>query len=88
MDIGIIIAIVGIGLTMIGVVISMMFWVRSEGNSVRNEAKSDRQDLIQLVYAIREETTKQINAIQLEMKDFHFKLLAIEERRNKTLVKE
>lgn len=69
-DIGLVIAIVGTGIAMIGVVIAMMFWARSEANALRAEAKEDRKDLVELVYAI-----------QLEMKDFHNRLCSIEERR-------
>lgn len=70
MDLGIIIAVVGTGIAIIGVVIAMMFWVRTESNSLRQEAKEDRKDLVQLVYAI-----------QLEMKDFHNRLCQIEKNR-------
>lgn len=66
-DLGLIIAIVGTGLAMVGVVIAMMFWVRSEGNSLRNEAKEDRRDLLNLV-----------RAVEIEIKDFHYRLLEIE----------
>ncbi len=69
-DIGIIIAVVGTGIAMIGVVISMMFWVRTESNTLRAEAKEDRKDILNLV-----------RAIENEMKDFHHRLLEIE--RNK-----
>lgn len=71
MDLGIIIAIVGVGLAMVGVVIAMMFWVRTEANSLRSDAKEDRKDLVELVHAI-----------QIEIKDFHTRLCVIEERRN------
>lgn len=66
-DIGLIIAIVGTGIAMIGVVIAMMFWVRQESNSLRSEAKEDRKDILNL-----------IRSIEMEMKDFHFRLLEIE----------
>lgn len=81
MEIGIIIAIVGTGIAIVGVVMAMMFWVRQETNSLRSEAKEDRKDLVQMVYAFREETSKQITAIQLEMRDFHNRLLQIEKDR-------
>jgi hypothetical protein len=70
MDTGIIIAIVGTGLAMIGVVISMMFWVRTEANSLRAEARDDRKDLVQIS-----------RNIEIDMKDFHYKLLEIERKR-------
>jgi uncharacterized membrane protein len=80
-DIGLIIAIVGTGIAMVGTLIAVMFWSRSEANLLRSEAKEDRKDLVQLVYAIREETTKQISAIHLEIKDFHNRLCIIEKER-------
>ncbi len=69
-DIGIIIAVVGVGIAMVGVVVAMMFWVRQEGNTLRNEASQDRKDILNL-----------IRCIEMEMKDFHYKLIEIE--RNK-----
>jgi sensor domain CHASE-containing protein len=78
-DIGLIIAIVGVGITMVAVVITMMFWVRSEANSLRAEQKEDRKDLLQLSRNL--ENT--VSAIQSEMKEFHQRLLEIERDRNK-----
>lgn len=72
MDLGIIIAVVSTGITMVGVVIALMFWMRQEANSLRGEAKEDRRDLLQLV-----------RSIELEMKDFHYRLLEIEKARSK-----
>lgn len=66
-DLSLIIAIVGTGLAMVGVIIGMMFWVRSESNSLRNDAKEDRKDLLNLV-----------RAIEMEIKDFHYRLLELE----------
>lgn len=71
-NLGLIIAIVGTGIALIGVVITMMYWVRAESNSVRAEAKEDRKDIVSLIYAI-----------QLEMKDFHHKLIDIARERGK-----
>lgn len=76
-DLGIIIAVVGVGVAMVGVVIAMMFWVRSEANSLRLEAKQDRKDFLQ----ISRNLELAVNAIQTETKDFHFRLLEIQ--RNK-----
>lgn len=69
-NISLVIAIVGSAIAIVGVVIAMMFWVRSEGNSLRAEQKEDRKDLMQLV-----------RSIEMEMKDFHYKLLEIERNR-------
>jgi len=69
-DWGIIIAIVGSSIAIIGVVIAMMFWVRQESNDLRKDAKEDRKDLLNLV-----------RSIEIEMKDFHYRLLEIEKGR-------
>jgi hypothetical protein len=69
-DLSLIIAIVGTGIAMVGVVIAMMFWVRTEANALRAEAKEDRKDLLQIS-----------RNIEIEMKDFHYKLLEIERKR-------
>lgn len=70
MDIGVIIAISGIGIAMVGVMVSMMFWMRGEANVLRLEAKEDRKDVLGM-----------IRAIELEMKDFHYKIIEIEKNR-------
>lgn len=76
-DLGLIIAIVGTGIALIGVVIAMMFWVRQEANVLRQEAKEDRKDLLQ----INRNIENAITAMQNEMKDFHYRLLEIEKLR-------
>ena len=76
-DIGIIIAITGSTIAIVGVVIAMMFWVRQEANALRFEAKEDRKDLLQ----ISRNLELSVNAIQNEMKDFHYKLIEIERSR-------
>lgn len=69
-DLGIIIAIIGSAIAIVGVVIAMMFWSRSEANSLRLEAKEDRKDLLQIS-----------RNIEIEMRDFHHRLLEIEKNR-------
>jgi hypothetical protein len=69
-ELGLIIAIIGSAVAIVGVVLAMMFWVRSEGNELRREQKEDRKDILGLV-----------RAIELEIKDFHYKLLEIEKGR-------
>lgn len=71
MDLGIIIAIVGSAMGIIAVTLTLMLWVRGEANA-------DRRDMVNLVVAIKDD----IQAIQLEMRDFHSRLCAIEERRH------
>jgi len=51
----------------LGVMVTLFLWVRSEGNA-------DRRELTQFIREIQAE-------IQAEMKDFHGRLCAIEERR-------
>lgn len=69
-NLGIIIAIVGSSITIVGVVLAMMFWVRSEANSLRNDAKEDRKDFLNL-----------IRAMEVEVRDFHGRLCEIERKR-------
>lgn len=86
--IAIIIAISGLGISMIAVVISMMFWCRQEANSLRAEAKEDRKgfsDLYRESERLLSEHRKEMNQIsrniELEMKDFHHRLIEIERSR-------
>lgn len=70
MDLGILIAIIGSTASIVGVVIAMMFWVRGEANMLRAEAKEDRKDLLQIS-----------RSMEIEMRDFHHRLLEIEKNR-------
>lgn len=72
MEFGIIIAVIGSAIGIISVTIMLMLWVRGEANA-------DRRDIVNLIISIKDE----INAIHLEMKDFHNRLVAIEERRGR-----
>ena len=61
----------------------LFFWIRTEANA-------DRRDLANLIREYGKETQIQISAIRVEigamnqeMKDFHGRLCAIEERRGK-----
>ena len=76
-NLALIVAIVGVGITIVGVMISMMFWVRQESNSLRNEAKDDRRELLQ----ISRNLELAVNGMANEIKDFHTRLLHIENRR-------
>jgi hypothetical protein len=67
---GLIVAFGALSVTMVGVLISCMFWMRGEANNLRLEAQADRRDILQL-----------IRAIDKEIRDFHTRLCAIEERR-------
>lgn len=69
-NLGLIIALSASAFTIIAAMIAMMLWVRSEANA-------DRRDIVNLIVAIKED----VHAIQLEMKDFHGRLCAIEARR-------
>lgn len=83
MDLGIIIAIVGTGITIVGSIFTMMFWVRSESNEIRKNQQEDRKDLMQVVRSLENFTKDNLIAIREEIKDFHGRLCAIEERRLK-----
>ena len=52
--------------------VGLFFWNRSESNADRREAAADRRDILQLIRNIQE-----------EIKDFHGRLCAIEERNKK-----
>lgn len=77
-DLGLIIAIVGVGIAIVGVVMAMMFWVRQESNSLRADAKEDRKDFLQL----NRNVENMVRAMQDEMKDFHYQLLEIQKAKN------
>jgi hypothetical protein len=74
MDLGVLIAIIGSTIAIITVIISMFFWLRSEANADRRHfqdiTREDRKDILTL-----------IKSIEMEIKDFHYKLLKIEERK-------
>ena len=61
-------------LTIVGANIGIFLWLRSESSADRRqmqqESAADRRDILQLIREIKE-----------EMKDFHGRLCAIEERR-------
>jgi hypothetical protein len=73
-NVGLIIALCASAFTIIGAMIAMMLWVRGEANSDRRaldaEHKQLRRDMIDIM-----------RAIELEMRDFHSRMCAIEERR-------
>lgn len=73
MDLGIIVSIVGSAVAIVGAVIALFLWTRSEANA-------DRRDIVNLILAIKEE----ISAIHLEVRDFHNRLIAIEERKDRS----
>jgi hypothetical protein len=66
MDLAAILTIIGIGLANIGTTITLFIWSTSHATG--------------LTQAHREETNAILKAIQDEMKDFHGRLCAIEER--------
>jgi hypothetical protein len=78
-NLGVIIAIIGSSVATVGTVLAMMFWCRSEANSLRAEAKQDRKDMLQ----ISRNLELAVAGMQTEMKDFHNRLCAIEERKQK-----
>lgn len=70
MDLGIIIAIVGSSIAIVGTIIAMFFWVRGEANADRRENNADRKEILNL-----------IRAIEFEMRDFHNRLIRLEEKK-------
>jgi hypothetical protein len=60
-----------------GAILAMMFWCRQEANTLRSEAKDDRRELMQ----ISRNLEMAVNAIQVEMKDFHNRLLQVEKEK-------
>jgi len=62
---------------------ALFLWVRSEANADRRHIseiqRQDRKDILSLVEAIKDD----VRAIKEEMKDFHNRLCAIEEKRTK-----
>ena len=56
-------------LAIIGANIGLIAWLRSDMQIIRTEASADRRDLLQIIREIKD-----------EMKDFHGRLCAIEER--------
>lgn len=56
-------------LSIIAANLAMFFWLRTEGNS-------DRREMTQMIREFKDE-------VQKEMKDFHGRLCAIEERNRK-----
>ena len=61
-------------LTIIGANLAIFFWLRTEANAdrrqIQQESAADRRDILQLIREIKE-----------ELKDFHGRLCAIEERK-------
>lgn len=76
MDIGIVIAISAGCFTIVGVMIALFLWTRAEANA-------DRRDIVNLIVAIKEDAANFRREMAQEMKDFHGRLCAIEEKRTK-----
>jgi len=76
-DLGLVIAIVGSSVAIVGVVVGMFLWVRGEASNDRRQMqdiqRDDRKDLLQISRNIE----NAIQAIQNEMKEFHYQLLEI-----------
>lgn len=74
MDVGIIIAIIGSTFAIVAVIIAMFFWVRSEANS-------DRRHFQEITHEDRKDILTLIRSIEMEVKDFHYRLLKTEEKK-------
>ncbi len=62
--------------TNIGTIIAMFLWLRTESNA-------DRREFNASLLEFRSETNSLITAIREDIKDFHGRLCAIEERNKK-----
>lgn len=74
MELGIIIAIVGSAVGIIAVTITLMLWARIEASADRRENFSESKEL-------RGELISCVRAVSDEMRDFHGRLCALEEKR-------
>jgi len=63
---------VGTVIAIMGINATLFSWLRSDIKDIKTEAAADRRDILQL-----------IRDVQQEMKDFHGRLCAIEERNKK-----
>jgi hypothetical protein len=93
-DIGLIVAIVGSSVAIIGVLIAIMFWVRSESNDLRKTAQEDRKDIVGFfrqsekdlnehrkeMNQISRNIDNTVQAIQSEIRDFHYALSDIKRK--------
>lgn len=84
-DLGLIIAIIGSTLAIVGTIIAMFFWVRGEANADRISLQADRntdmRNYQEIARQDRNEMLNIIKAIEYEIKDFHYRLLKIEEKK-------
>jgi len=83
-DLGVIIAI-SIGcFTIVGATVTMLLWLRSESRSdwrnLQDQTIEDRREMIQISRNLEQVSVN----MQLEMKDFHYRLLEIERNRVKS----
>ncbi len=77
-NLGLIIAIVGSAFGIIAITLGATVSLFTLG---RAEANADRRDITNLIQAIRGD----VQAIQLEMRDFHTRMCAIEKERNQII---
>jgi hypothetical protein len=64
-------------------VFGLFIWNRAEGRADARHMDQKIDVMRELVHGIHKETTQQIAGMREEMKDFHARLTAIEERRGK-----
>lgn len=71
---------VGVNATLFAAAIAVVIWMRTESRNdyrhLHDIQREDRKDLLMLIEAIKDE----VKAIRDEMKDFHNRMCAIEER--------
>jgi hypothetical protein len=63
---------IGSIIAIMGINVALFSWLRTDIKEIKSEAAADRRDILQL-----------IRDVQSEMKDFHGRLCAIEERNRK-----
>ena len=86
MEWGHVLAIIGSNVAIFGVLTSLIVWMRGESRAdfraLDTKIDANRAETNARIDALKSETHALINGIQAEMKDFHGRLCAIEERRN------
>lgn len=76
MDMVQVLTVIGVAIANIGTTITLFIWSTNHSESIRKQISLQVEEQ-------RRETNRLIEAIQMEMKDFHGRLCAIEERNRK-----
>lgn len=76
MDMVQVLTVIGVAIANIGTTITLFIWATNHAEAIRKQISIQVEEH-------RRETNRLIEAIQIEMKDFHGRLCAIEERNKK-----